>query len=442
MSSYWDWLATRERRVTAPREPEMRSYSHSLSERLKYGLQDVFMWMGAKPYEAGRLAGSLRDVASLVPPIGIPLAAHDMQRAAERGDITDTAMAALGATPAGKLSGRAGRVAFATHEAVPGAGTGHLPGFVGAPDEVRVAYSADPRSTWATAPGGRDAIYAGMRSAETGRPLGVLPTLEMQGVYTAPGGLLELNPGWTGRPQLSAQSVRAQRLTDADRKMLDGGEAVRALTDGQQAGGYHVPWFYGPPGGAHSVHLGLHRKATPDELLSIEAAAQKVGLPNASDTGRGVTVTRYSPPPENLTPEMLNGQLIPEIRAAVPEVGAIRRTRVEGNSIDYSKEYTQPIGSGAATRKMLGYVNASPEIRAALNSNEYIPRKALGNLERDAEWATRLGATREDIQNLRRIIGHGPGWVDRLEEGLKKGAVLPALAGLVLGTDSDPASEP
>jgi hypothetical protein len=30
-----------------------------------------------------------------------------------------------------------------------------------------------------------------------------------------------------------------------------------------------------------------------------------------------------------------------------------------------------------------------------------------------------------DIQNARHIIGQGPGWIERLEEALKNGAVLP-----------------
>ena len=46
--------------------------------------------------------------------------------------------------------------------------------------------------------------------------------------------------------------------------------------------------------------------------------------------------------------------------------------------------------------------------------------------------ATRLfrgqDVLREDLQNARRIIGEGPGWIDRLEATLKQGAILPAVA--------------
>jgi hypothetical protein len=47
-----------------------------------------------------------------------------------------------------------------------------------------------------------------------------------------------------------------------------------------------------------------------------------------------------------------------------------------------------------------------------------------------------VGAPHEDIQNVRRIIGQGQGWIDRLEQALKNGAVLPATAAAVLGTSA------
>lgn len=50
---------------------------------------------------------------------------------------------------------------------------------------------------------------------------------------------------------------------------------------------------------------------------------------------------------------------------------------------------------------MLSYIGRTPQIRAALNNNPMFAQKALGNLERDAEWAATLGATRADIQKAR-----------------------------------------
>jgi hypothetical protein len=60
----------------------------------------------------------------------------------------------------------------------------------------------------------------------------------------------------------------------------------------------------------------------------------------------------------------------------------------------------------------------------------------VARLERDAEYSNQWGATREDIQNARKIIGEGKGWVDRLESAMKAGAILPALRFAILGDRS------
>jgi hypothetical protein len=110
------------------------------------------------------------------------------------------------------------------------------------------------------------------------------------------------------------------------------------------------------------------------------------------------------------------------------------RAKVDSNAIDYSDKWTQGVGSGAATRELLQHLNVTPEIRGALNNNGMIAQKAADRLMRDEQWAAKWGAPREDIQNARRIIGEGPGWIDRLEAALKSGAIaLPAVAALIGG---------
>jgi hypothetical protein len=56
--------------------------------------------------------------------------------------------------------------------------------------------------------------------------------------------------------------------------------------------------------------------------------------------------------------------------------------------------------------------------------------------DRDQEIAAAHGLPmRADIQNMRRIIGDGPGWVERLKAAYARGEHLPvaALAALGLG---------
>jgi hypothetical protein len=87
-------------------------------------------------------------------------------------------------------------------------------------------------------------------------------------------------------------------------------------------------------------------------------------------------------------------------------------------------------------REMLSHLNVTPELRAVLNDNADIPKAALARLERDQAYSKQWGATREDIQNARKIIGEGKGWVDRLESAIKAGAILPSLGFAILGDRS------
>ena len=78
-----------------------------------------------------------------------------------------------------------------------------------------------------------------------------------------------------------------------------------------------------------------------------------------------------------------------------------------------------------------------PFEETAADQKPYTPQNALARLERDTEYAAQWGATRADIQNARRIIGEGPGWVDRLSRALTEGALLPGVAAAVVAAMSE-----
>jgi hypothetical protein len=106
--------------------------------------------------------------------------------------------------------------------------------------------------------------------------------------------------------------------------------------------------------------------------------------------------------------------------------------KVDSDLIDYTPKWQQGIGSGAATGEVLSHINAlPPQMREAFNNNPLIPQNAMNRMTRDQDWIAKWGAPREDIQNARRVIGEGPGWVDRLEAALKAGAILPAVAAAI-----------
>lgn len=212
--------------------------------------------------------------------------------------------------------------------------------------------------------------------------------------------------------------------------ILNASEAARGYVDAQNASAWHKLWF----GPGNSLFAPMPGKATPEQLLVLQRRGEAAGLPDVVDSGQGVTMTRFGPPPDDISPALRKGELTADIKS----VASVRPQRgtVDSGFIDYVPAWQQGEGSGAATREMLSYINVTPELRAAMNDNADIPKAALARFERDQEYSRQWGATREDIQNARKIIGEGKGWVDRLEAAMKAGAILPALGFAILGDRS------
>jgi len=78
-----------------------------------------------------------------------------------------------------------------------------------------------------------------------------------------------------------------------------------------------------------------------------------------------------------------------------------------------------------------------PDLAKLMDESEQIPKAFRDMAGRDQEFTAAHGTPmREDIQNARRIIRDGPGWVERLRAALSPGGVfylLAALAALGLG---------
>ena len=336
----------------------------------------------------------------------------------------------------------------ATYEAQPGADTGHMPGSVAAGAADRQQYFNEPASTWATAPMGRDAIYAGLRTpGAVGNAMRVMPTEPMTGVYRRPDGTVEMNPGEIAQPMGTFTTPRSydkafvgprefepfKRATDADRTILNAGEHLRAALDAQNAGSWHKVWEGGPANQSNSLYYPRNTgtRAQMGELASLQGVGEPRGLPDVTDSARGSVLTRFWPPPEGGLPF---DQALRKAEFKVPGLEAPRRVRVDSDLADLVEQWKQGEGSGAVTTKVLQHVTATPELRAAFNDNPYLAERALAKYERDKTWASRWGAPREDVQNLRQMVAGGPGWIDRVEAALKAGSVsLPAVAGLLAG---------
>ena len=322
--------------------------------------------------------------------------------------------------------------AFATHEAQPYRFGGHLPGAADASAADKAAFAADPRSDWRL-PDGRDALYAGMRHRDTGYAMRVQPSTEMQGVYPVPGtDIVETNPGSVARPLVAFDAGKVKSLPAADRGLLDAVEATRGYLDYQGATPWHKPWVGGQPGQSNSLLLTRpsQQASTPEEMMWLKALGEQHGLPDVIDNGQGFTMTNFG------GEGLLSNKSFKAVSEAADQRGGFappQRAKVDSGYPGYEGTWEQGYGSGAATDQFLGYLSNAPQGAIdALDANPYLAQKSLDRLDRDAEWASKFGATRQDVQNARQIVGSGPGWVQRLKDARASGVILPALAGAIL----------
>jgi hypothetical protein len=323
--------------------------------------------------------------------------------------------------------------AHATYEKMPGPTTGNLPGMENATAAERAQIGADPRGSFATAPGGRDAIYSGLRYGDSGVAARVMPTVQSQGVYQPPGGQLEFNPGEVARPLVGLETLPSGQkvLPAGDRAMLDAGETLRAAIGGQDAGAAHITTTGGRTGDQRSIRVPMDRKLSEQELVSMSNVGKKYGLLDMVDTGTGVTATDFKNPLGELEGGLLT-QFGKDAQAVLPDAEKARRVNVDGIYADLTDAWKAGEGSGEVSKQLLGKINITPEMRSAFDRNPDIAKVAMNYIERDKDLAKQFGTkARKDLQELRSIIGTGPGWVAKVEDAIKKG-IVPGVAAAFL----------
>lgn len=319
--------------------------------------------------------------------------------------------------------------AYGTYEAQPFAAGGHLPGSASATPAERLEFANDPRSAWDFAMGGRDAIYAGMRVPGTDAGMAVRRTEPMSGVYEGPMGM-ETNPGFVARPLVAFDAGKVKSMPEADMAIMQAGEGARGLLDYQGAGAFNKTWVGGQAGQSNSV-VGVKSASgalTTEQLQKLQEIGRKYGLPDVNDRGDSVLFTDFY----NGAPSM-NSKTYKAFSKEINDVMNFKttdRAKVDSGYIGYEDAWQAGQGSGAATNQFLSMIDSMPEgIARSLGDNEMVKKAAADRLSRDAEWASRWGATREDVQNLRSIIANSKGnWITALKEAVKAGAVLPVVA--------------
>lgn len=312
----------------------------------------------------------------------------------------------------------------ATHEFMPGGPTGHLAG-MSSLDKALGSFYDSPATTWATAPGGRDAIYSSMDL------MPVRPTAKMQGAWEDPVKGFQTNRGEVARPlvPLGEGEGKSRAMTPVARSAVEGAEALRAYLSAQSGAATHR-LSPGQAGASRAVDVPMARGLTEAEMIELSGAMKERGY-NVSDRGKGVTVMDFG---FGKGPEDLRGDfpgIRSDVRRILPESGEPSRRVFEGTYQDM--DFSTP-GSGTATRQMLEKMDAVPEFgRRAMGQSPMVMERAAAMRDRDAllsqEYKLPL---REDIQLARDIFSKEG--LQGLREALARGAVLPSAAVAIVGT--------
>jgi hypothetical protein len=305
------------------------------------------------------------------------------------------------------------------HEAAPYAGAGHLEGFFDLPAKARDAYAGLPGSTWATAPGGRDAIYhtLGMHT---------LPTSKAQGYYQGPRGP-EFNPAEAARPLVDFDpGPHGHTIPVTTQDMLNAAGGIRALTGVQGGVGWMKP-FLSDKGRsqADAIMAQADRPITREQLAAANEAATKHGM-MAIDLGDGRTVAfdpNFSKSPKDISAAMKGGlgkDLGPDAR----------HLRKEGGYFSLEDELKSAnAGQGRAVDKTLEVIDKlHPDVRERLSDSPYIADVVRAMAARDAAFGAKHGLPlREDVGNMREAMS-SPGWLERLRQMRADNVPLPGIA--------------
>ena len=315
--------------------------------------------------------------------------------------------------------------ANATHEAVPGVDTGHLPGIQDASPAERQAYTdAVPWTTEA----GNDALYGelGMYNQHTAEGTGYF------------GG--DTNPVRVARPLVERSA--AEGVGPRSRAILNATEATRGLLDGQNAAAWHHTRPDAKAGDATSAFIGLNRAADPEEMSALAGLSDK-HFP--VDTGNGVTLMADPDAAVN-SRDVLKSMQGPwgdairgtnvrhgeDLLSYIPGAEGMERVGVDGSYQSLLEMEGAAPGGGVVTDEVLRLVAEADALAPTTSTRLSAPsiRNRAGLLaQRDDLLAGKYGGVRDDLQNFRRIFAE-EGLIG-LQRARDSGVALPALGALV-----------
>jgi hypothetical protein len=335
----------------------------------------------------------------------------------------------------------------ATHEAIPGPNTGHVPSILNAPLDERIAYTNTgrwdrpvPEAALNEFPevgaGNRDAIYSALGYRQ-------LPTLDASGAFLPEGATAyDMQPVKIARPLLDFPTGGEGLIAPDTKQLMDFSERFRALNDAQEAFGYNLPNTMGDVTGKNSLMLDTRRlnpnrnldpatgvQPSTEQMGALTAALDETGY-GIAPTSRGATIFPYDP---SATTKDIN-KLLKSKRA---ELEGIYPSDIETslNSSGFGPgvgKYT-PEGftasepfSGQATKGLLKEASYLPQSAIQnLSESEFVRQAIKEKMRRDAA----LPGARADIQNTRQFFAEAD-WakaVELIRRGMSPTAALAAL---------------
>jgi len=275
-----------------------------------------------------------------------------------------------------------------TAEAVPGGGSGHLPGMASNSLAERQAYTDAVRSALED-PRGRDVINKGVG-------LDAKPNKNTTGAWQPPTGPIEINPGFAAGSDVP--------LIYRDGNFVVDPEVEQALrTAATVRGGFTAQ--FGSPYNAQMVDrlgnnlaIDLPSRIKPDAMMNLIA---KYGMDDfaTADTGSGANILnwgdRFSKEQAGDITQTLGGNLYSRTREA---------TNPNMNYVDLSKEWQAGAGSRQVTERMINELTQLTPERLVSLDNPELANSAGKLLDVYVKEQAQGGQVRPDLMNMLQIV--------------------------------------
>lgn len=337
--------------------------------------------------------------------------------------------------------------ASATHEAIPGASTGHVPSMLNATDAEKAAYTAagrwdqPPSYSLPDAPtvgaGNRDVLYSALNFRQ-------LPSVESTGAYMNSAGQMEYNPMTMSRPLFDFPTGGGGKAAPQTVKTAEAVETLRAVLDAQEAGALNLPNTGSSAPIKNALVLDSRTKNLDDPTLGTQPTKQQLADLNkllentgygVGATSRGVTIFPFDN--DAMGAKELS-KLIKEKGKEFQNIFPSKLMKSQNTSI-----YTPGIGkfgddgiipttphTGEATVAALQKFAGLPQsVARNISESEAVRNSIRARIERDAA----LPGARKDIQNTRNFFAEED-WAKTVElarrmmkRGLNPAGALTAL---------------